>query len=121
MAPWSSLGVQRNVPVPFPWSVKLAPIVLSGSLEASVALLNYRNPREYWRNVVYSAPVPILYAVTPRFSEQAANLKRRKPEVWIEVFETAGHALLVDDAARFNALVDDFLFTKLPVAGATTR
>jgi microsomal epoxide hydrolase len=89
-------------------------IALRTPLEVSVALLNYRNPREYWRNVVYAAPVPILYAVTPRFSEQAANLKRRKPEVWIDVFETAGHALFVDEAARFNALLSDFLLTKLP-------
>jgi len=97
---------------------RITAAALKTPLEASVALLSYRNPREHWRQLVYATPAPILYAVTPRFKEQAQNLKKRKPEVWIEVFETAGHALFVDDAARFNALLDDFLFTKLPVPAA---
>lgn len=85
---------------------------LKTPLEASVALLSYRNPREYWRRLAYATPVPVLYAVTPRFKEQAENFRRRKPEVRIEVFEAAGHALFVDEAARFNAVLDDFLSTK---------
>jgi microsomal epoxide hydrolase len=100
---------------------RITAAALKTPLEVSVALLGYRNPREYWRQLVYGTPTPILYAVTPRFKEQAENFKRRKPEVRIEVFESAGHALFVDEAARFNTLLGDFLFTKLPVAGATTR
>lgn len=100
---------------------RITAAALKTPLEASVALLSYRNPREYWRQLVYATPVPILYAVTPRFKGQAENLKKRKPEVWIEVFESAGHALFVDDAVRFNALLDDFLITKLPVSGSTIR
>ncbi len=93
---------------------RITAAALKTPLEASVALLSYRNPREYWRQLVYATPAPILYAVTPRFKEQAENLKRRKPEAWIEVFESSGHALFVDESARFNALLGDFLFTKLP-------
>lgn len=88
---------------------RITAAALKTPLEASVALLSHRQPREFWRQAVYRTPTPILYAVTPRFKEQARNLKKRKPDVWIEVFEHAGHALFVDDAARFNRLLEDFL------------
>ena len=93
---------------------RITAAALKTPLDASVALLSYRNPREYWRQLAYATPTPILYAVTPRFKEQAENFKRRKPEVRIEVFESAGHALFVDEAARFNSLLSDFLSTKPP-------
>jgi microsomal epoxide hydrolase len=78
-------------------------------LEASVALLSYPYPRERWRELVYRIDKPLLYAVTARFKGQAANLKKNRPEAWVEVFDQAGHALFVDEAARFNDLLDRFL------------
>ena len=42
-------------------------------------------------------------------SEQAANLARNRPGTQIAVFSNAGHALFVDDAARFNALLGGFV------------
>ena len=53
---------------------------------------------------------PVLYVVRPGWlSEQAANLARNRPGTQIAVFGDAGHALFVDDAARFNALLAGFI------------
>lgn len=77
---------------------------------ASRALLAYPVPRTYWRDALYSTSKPVLYVVRPGWlSEQAANLARNRPGTQIAVFGDAGHALFVDDAARFNALLATFL------------
>jgi microsomal epoxide hydrolase len=73
------------------------------------ALLSYPVPRSYWREAVYTAQVPVLYVVRPGFAAQAANLQRNRPDTETAVFSDAGHALFVDDAARFNALMQDFI------------
>ena len=78
-------------------------------LDASLALLAYPYPREHWRSAAHAVRVPLLYAVTPQFAAQAANLKRNRPGTEIAVFRNAGHALFVDEPARFNALLADFV------------
>lgn len=78
-------------------------------LEASIALLSYPYPRERWKQIVYRVDRPVLYSVSARFRGQAENLKRNRPQAWIEVFPDAGHALFVDEAPRFNRLVEEFL------------
>ena len=77
--------------------------------DAAAALLNYPVPRSFWRDAVYSVRKPVLYVVRPRFAAQAANLAANDPVAETAVFETAGHALFVDEAARFNALMDGFI------------
>jgi microsomal epoxide hydrolase len=77
---------------------------------ASRALLAYPLPRTYWRDTLYSTRKPVLYIVRPGWlSEQAANLAHNRPGTQIAVFPDAGHALFVDDATRFNALLAGFL------------
>jgi non-heme chloroperoxidase len=77
---------------------------------ASRALLTYPLPRTYWRDAVYSTSRPVLYIVRPGWlSEQAANLAHNRPGTQVAVFSDAGHALFVDDAARFNALLAGFI------------
>jgi microsomal epoxide hydrolase len=76
---------------------------------ASRALLAYPVPRSYWREAVYATSRPLLYAVRPRWAAQADNLARNRPGTEIEVFTDAGHALFVDDAARFNAMLSSFI------------
>jgi len=77
---------------------------------ASRALLAYPVPRSYWREAVYSTNKPLLYVVRPGWlAEQAANLERNRPGTQVAVFGGAGHALFVDEAARFNALLADFI------------
>jgi len=74
------------------------------------ALLSYPVPRTYWRDAVYATRRPVLYVVRPGWlSEQAANLAHNRPGTQIAVFNDAGHALFVDDAARFNALLAGFV------------
>jgi microsomal epoxide hydrolase len=75
----------------------------------AVKLLNYPVPRTYWREAVYSTSKPVLYVVRPWLAGQAENLARHHPAAQSEIFADAGHALFVDDAQRFNALMDDFL------------
>jgi non-heme chloroperoxidase len=75
----------------------------------AVKLLNYPVPRTYWREAVYSTSKPVLYVVRPWLAGQAENLARHHPAAQSEIFADAGHALFVDDAQRFNAVMDDFL------------
>ncbi len=81
-------------------------------------LLAYDTPRETWREAVHSVRGPVLYVIRPRWREQAANLVAAKSNASVAVFETAGHALFVDEPDRFNALLIDFL-DRLDAPGAT--
>lgn len=75
----------------------------------SAALLAYPVPRSYWKEAIYATDKPILYAVRPGLEGQAANLEAKHPGVETELFPDAGHALFIDDAARFDALMQDFI------------
>ena len=70
-------------------------------------------PRSRWREALYSSAKPVLYVVTPRWAEQAANVQKNHPNAMVEVFADAGHALFVDEPERFNALVERFLAEKV--------
>lgn len=78
-------------------------------VEASIRLLSYPRPREFWRDSLYAVRRPVYYAVTPRLRGQAEAVAQRHPQPMVEVFEGAGHALFVDEAARFNASMEEFL------------
>ena len=47
--------------------------------------------------------------MTPQFAAQAESLKANRPGTRVELFEAAGHALFVDEAERFNAVLSDFI------------
>jgi non-heme chloroperoxidase len=85
-------------------------------LEASLSLFPSRVPREHWRKIVHRVRQPLLYMVTPQFAAQADILQATRPGTRVEVFQDAGHALFVDEPARFNALLDEFV-ASLPVPG----
>ncbi len=78
-------------------------------VEASIRLLSYPRPREFWRNALYATRRPVLYAVTPRFRGQANLVAQRHPAASIDIYEDAGHALFVDQAARFNTRLESFM------------
>jgi non-heme chloroperoxidase len=80
---------------------------------ASRALLSYPVPRSYWREAIYSTDKPVLYVVRPSFAAQAANLRTKRPNTETALFADAGHALFVDDAARFNALLASFIHRRI--------
>jgi non-heme chloroperoxidase len=77
-------------------------------LEASLSLFPRSVPREHWRRLARGFPKPLLYAVTPQFAAQAKSLQKNRPQTRIAVFENAGHALFLDEPARFNALLSGF-------------
>ncbi len=87
---------------------RLSEDVLRVPLQASIDLLSYPRPREFWRNAVHGTRRPVLYAIRPNYATQGEYLAASHPTAVVEVFETAGHALFVDEAARFNALLADF-------------
>ena len=76
---------------------------------AAAALVNYQVPRTFWRDALYSVRKPVLYVVRPRFAAQAANVEAHDPYAEVSVFETAGHALFVDEAGRFDTLMESFI------------
>jgi microsomal epoxide hydrolase len=73
------------------------------------ALLTYPVPRQAWRGAVLSSAVPVLYVIRPRLREQGEALLAERPHARVEMFETAGHALFVDEPERFNALIEGFM------------
>jgi non-heme chloroperoxidase len=79
--------------------------------ETGQSLLAIPYPRTFWRSAVYQTRKPLLYAVTGSLKGQAETLKRKRKDTSIAVFAGAGHALFVDDPARFNASVAAFLAT----------
>jgi microsomal epoxide hydrolase len=88
---------------------RLTQATLRMELDSAIALLPRHLPREHWRELARGFAKPLLYAVTPQFAAQAASLKAARPHTRIAVFEEAGHALFVDEADRFNALLTGFL------------
>jgi microsomal epoxide hydrolase len=87
----------------------LTEICLRTPLPAARALLAYPVPRTYWKEAVYSTAKPVLYVVRPKLEGQAQNLAAHHPAAETVVIRDAGHALFVDDAPRFNALLADFI------------
>ncbi|MEO8136982.1 MAG: alpha/beta hydrolase [Betaproteobacteria bacterium] len=84
-------------------------------LEASLSLLpGNRIPREHWRAIVRAFDKPLLYLVTSQFAAQAADLKASRSSTQVEVFETAGHALFVDEPERFSRRLAAFVATLHP-------
>jgi microsomal epoxide hydrolase len=88
---------------------RLTEATLRTPQDASRLLLAYPVPRSYWREAIYATRVPILYVIRPRWVAQGENLMRNRPNTEMEVFTDAGHALFVDDAARFNSVTEEFL------------
>jgi microsomal epoxide hydrolase len=100
-------------PDPVPSVDEITRAALRTPTDAAIALLSYPWPRERWRNALYATRKPVLYVVTPRWRAQGDNVVRRHADATLEVFEGAGHALFVDEAARFNRILDRFLADKV--------
>jgi microsomal epoxide hydrolase len=101
-------GMFRN-PQPPAYLAQLTDTCLRTPERAAAELLEYPVPRTYWKEAVYSTARPVLYIVTPRLAGQAENLRLHHPAAESVVLQGVGHALFVDDAPRFNALVRDFI------------
>lgn len=102
----------RHAP-PTPYLDRLTQATLRTPENASRLLLAYPEPRSYWKEALYSTKIPALYIVRPRWVAQGRNLVRNRPNTEMEVFENAGHALFVDESARFNSVTEQFLRTQI--------
>lgn len=78
-------------------------------VKKSLSLFPSKIPRTHWRDIAWTFPKPLLYAVSAQFAEQAQNLQLNRPATQIEIFEGAGHALFADEAERFNELLGRFV------------
>ncbi len=66
--------------------------------------------RADWRPAIAKLDRPVLVMCETALKSMAADLVASTvPGTRVELFDDAGHALFVDDAARFNAVLDDFL------------
>ena len=93
---------------PEAWLARLTRACLRTPEPAARALRAYPVPREDWRAAVLSVRAPVLYLVRPWLAGQAENLRRDRPGTEIALFPHAGHALFIDDPARFDALLAGF-------------
>lgn len=91
------------------WLDRLVRTCLRTPEPAARALLAYPLPRSYWRDAVHGASRPLLYVIRPRWSAQAEALVRARPAAETALFEDAGHALFIDRADRFNAVLGGFI------------
>ena len=98
---------------PEAWLDRLTETCLRTPEPAAKALLSYPVPRSFWREAVYSTDKPVLYVVRPRWTAQAENLVSKHKSAEMVLFTDAGHALFVDEAARFNARLADFIHRKI--------
>ena len=96
-------------PQPASYLDRLTQATLHTPPDASRLLLAYPVPRSYWKEAVYATKVPVLYVIRPRWVAQGENLVRNRPDTEMEVFSDAGHALFVDEPARFNSVTEEFL------------
>ena len=65
--------------------------------------------KDDYRPILYRIDRPVLYTHRGANKAQGDVLRTYVPWARVEAFEDAGHALFVDDADRFNQLLDDFL------------
>lgn len=66
--------------------------------------------RADWRAAIAKLDRPVLIACEAGLKNMAADpIQSVVPSARVELFEDAGHALFVDDADRFDAVLDDFL------------
>jgi non-heme chloroperoxidase len=93
-------GMFKTKPEPA-WLAQLLESSMKLPADLSVQLLSQPTPREFWRDAFLTTPAPILYAVVPRFSEQAQIMKQAKPNIQISIYDKAGHALFIDQSTRF--------------------
>jgi microsomal epoxide hydrolase len=98
---------------PSSWLERLVEACLHTPPAAAAALLAYPVPRSFWKEAVYSTARPLLYVVRPVWAGQAANLAAHRANVETVIMDGVGHALFVDDPARFDRVVEAFIRSRV--------
>ncbi len=95
-----------------PHSEEYLKSVVAASLKTptatGIALIGELATRNDQREVLPKLNIPVLAAMTSANRVAAEMITANVPGAQAEVFEDAGHCLFVDDADRFNTLVDTF-------------
>ncbi len=99
-----------KTPPPADFTHTLVEAALRTPADIALTLLNSPFPGDSWQpSQKVMCQVPLLYAVNPKYSSQASYLTQVDPQARVEIFQNSGHALFVDEADHFNALMRDFL------------
>jgi non-heme chloroperoxidase len=77
--------------------------------DAAVALMESFLKQVDWRPALAKVDKPLLYVAQEGLRDEAQLLKRNLPWAEIEIFEAAGHALFIDEADRFNSILERFI------------
>ncbi|MGB0035279.1 MAG: alpha/beta hydrolase [Candidatus Acidiferrales bacterium] len=89
---------------------KLTKASLAMSIDSAEGAMKGYWTSDYWAALgKINKPTLIVCAqgsLLPRYQD----MQKRIPRARLEVFEGDGHALFVDDADKFNGLIEDFLF-----------
>jgi microsomal epoxide hydrolase len=79
-------------------------------IDIGLDLMNNAFPGDAWQPTIQvMRQIPMLYAVTPKFTPQAQYLTEVDPLARVEFFNNAGHALFVDEVDHFNETLREFL------------
>jgi microsomal epoxide hydrolase len=99
-----------KTPPPGDFLKKLNQSAIRTPTDIALALMNNYFPGDPWQpSISTMRQIPLLYAVTPKYSFQSSYLTQVCPQARVEIFENTGHALFVDDPDRFNTLMRNFL------------
>ncbi len=97
-------------PVSEDYIERLVDAVMKTPSDSAVAMSVTSIARDDWRPAIAKIDRPVLVACETRMKAMAADpITAKIPTARVEIFADAGHALFVDDADRFNALLDDFI------------
>jgi microsomal epoxide hydrolase len=78
--------------------------------DIAMTLMNSAFPGDpYQPSIPVMRQIPLLYAITPKFTAQSQYLLQVFPLSRVEFFQNTGHALFVDDPEHFNDTLRDFL------------
>lgn len=77
--------------------------------DIAIALMEDFLKRTDWTPVLKKIDKPLLYVAQEGLRDQAELLKKIMPGAETAIFEAAGHALFVDEASRFNSILEHFL------------
>ncbi len=72
-----------------------------------------------WESALAKVDKPLLYVAQEGLRDEAQRLKRNLPGAEVEIFETAGHALFIEEASRFNLILERFLDSRCGLEPAT--
>ncbi|MCJ7753557.1 MAG: alpha/beta hydrolase [Thermoanaerobaculales bacterium] len=90
-------------------AVMATPTNTAVTLLSNLMLMEERD----WRPVLDGLDVPVLFVASaqPWAVAEAEMVRKRWPEIRVEVLENTGHALFVDKPESFNRVLEEFLAT----------